>query len=80
MEATFGTLYVTTAECLYHWLLHILNILGQENGSHILYNMCYYSRMPVSLVTIHSGVHTQRGPCFNFFWGGEGGIVTCDLL
>ena len=54
MEATFGTLYVTTIEYLCQWLLYILNILGQENGSHILYTICYYTRIPVSMVTINT--------------------------
>ena len=54
MEATFCTLYVTTVVCLCHWVLYILNILGPENGSQILYIICYYTRMTVSLVTINT--------------------------
>ena len=41
MEATFGTLGVTTAVGLYQGLLLILNILGPGNGSHFLYTTHY---------------------------------------
>ena len=54
MEATFCTLYVTTVEYLCQWFLYILNILGQENGSQILYTIYYCSRMAVLLVTINT--------------------------
>ena len=54
MEATFSTLYTTTVEYLYQWLLYMLNILGPENGSHILYTIYYYRKMPVSLVIINT--------------------------
>ena len=53
MEATFFTLYITILEYLCQWLIYILNILDPENGSHILYAICYYSRIPVSMVTIN---------------------------
>ena len=52
MEATFCTLYVTTAECLCHWLLYIPNILGPENGSHILYTIYYCSRIYKACISI----------------------------
>ena len=54
MEGTFCTLYFTTVECLYQWLLYILKILGPENGSHILNTICYYSRIHVLMVTIYT--------------------------
>ena len=54
MEATFCILYVTTVEYLCQWFLYIMNLLGPENGSYILYDMCYYSRIPVSMVTIYT--------------------------
>ena len=30
-----------------------MHILGQENGSHTLYAICYYIRITVSMVTIN---------------------------
>ena len=54
MEATFCMLYVTATEYLCKWLLYILNILGPENESQILYTICYNSRMPVSMVTVNT--------------------------
>ena len=44
---------VTINGILNFLLNHKLHILGQENGSHILYTICYYSRIPVSMVTIN---------------------------
>ena len=60
MEATFCTIYLTTVGYLCEWLLYILNILGPENGSHILYAICYYSRIPVPMVTIYTEYITSR--------------------
>ena len=45
---------MVTINAILKYLLNLkLHILGQENGSHILYTIRYYNRIPVSMVTIN---------------------------